>query len=188
MTVSGLFDAFLGMRPALRRYLLLRGARDDEAEDVLQDVSVTLSSGKLGPVSEPGAYLYRMATNHFLIHRRGAGRRVRREEDWVDVHTGDPPELDEKPSTETSLIAREQLAILQAVIDRMPERTRMIFRRFRLDGETRPSIASDLGISISAVEKHLARAYEAITAARLLLDEDRPLPRYLNAEGGNHGA
>jgi RNA polymerase sigma-70 factor (ECF subfamily) len=104
------------------------------------------------------------------------------------VHTGDPPELDEKPSTETSLIAREQLAILQAVIDRMPERTRMIFRRFRLDGETRPSIASDLGISISAVEKHLARAYEAITAARLLLDEDRPLPRYLNAEGGNHGA
>ncbi|SFG04390.1 RNA polymerase sigma-70 factor, ECF subfamily [Novosphingobium sp. CF614] len=188
MTDGGLYEAFLGMRPALHRYLQRRGARDDEAEDILQEVLLTLSSGKTGPVSEPGGYLYRMATNHFLIHRRGAVRRARREEDWVGAHTGDPPDLDEAPSAETSLIARQQLAILQSVIDRLPERTRTIFRRFRIEGETRPSIASDLEISISAVEKHLARAYEAITAVRLRLDEDKPLPRHLTIGKDGHGA
>jgi hypothetical protein len=33
----------------------------------------------------------------------------------------------------------------------------------------------------------LARAYEAINAARLRLDEDKPLPRHLTVEGGRHG-
>jgi RNA polymerase sigma-70 factor (ECF subfamily) len=186
MTDSGLHQTFLGMRHALHRYLLRRGAREDEAEDILQEVSLTLSSGKTGPVSEAGGYLYRMTTNHFLSYRRGAGRRTRREEDWFGAHAGDPPELDERPSAETTLIARQQLAILQAAIDRLPERTRTIFRRFRIDGETQPRIAHDLGISVSAVEKHLARAYEAITAVRRRLDEDKPLPRHLTAEGGRH--
>jgi len=184
MTDSGLYEAFLGMRPALHRYLLRRGAREDEADDVLQEVSLTLVSGKTGPVGEVGGYLYRMTTNHFLLHRRGAGRRTRREEDWTTTHAGDPPDLDEQPSAETSLIAREQLGILQLVIDRLPDRTRTIFRRFRLDGETRPSIATDLGISVSAVEKHLARAYEEITTARLRYDEDKALPQYLRVEEG----
>jgi RNA polymerase sigma-70 factor (ECF subfamily) len=188
MTDSGLYEAFLGLRPALHRYLLRRGAREDEAEDILQDVALTLSSCKTGPVSEVGGYLYRMTTNHFLQHRRGAGRRARREEAWTDAHLGDPPDLDEQPSAETSLIARDQLAALQSVIDRLPQRTRTIFRRFRLDGETRPSIATDLRISVSAVEKHLARAYEAITAIRLRLDEDKPFPRHLMGEGHRHEA
>jgi RNA polymerase sigma-70 factor (ECF subfamily) len=188
MTDAGLYEAFLGMRPALHRYLVRRGAREDEAEDILQEVSLTLSSGKTGLVSEVGGYLYRMTTNHFLRHRRGAGRRARREEDWTNAHVGDPPDLDEQPSAEKSLIAREQLAMLQAIIDRLPERTRTIFRRFRLNGETRPSIAADFGISVSAVEKHLVRAYEAVTAIRLRFDEDKPLPRHLSGKGERHGA
>lgn len=188
MTEDGLYEAFLGMRPALHRYLLRRGAREDEAEDILQDVSITLSAGRTGPVAETGGYLYRMTTNQFLLHRRGAGRRARREEHWMEAHVGDPPDMDEQPSAETGMIAREQLAVLQAVINQLPERTRTIFRRFRLDGESRPAIAADLGISVSAIEKHLARAYEAITAIRLRLDEDKPLPRYLKGEEGRHDA
>jgi len=188
MTDRGLHEALVVMRPALHRYLVRRGAREDEAEDILQDVSLTILSGKTGPVSEVGGYLYRMTTNHFLLHRRGAGRRTRREEDWVDAHAGDPPDLDQQPSAESGLIAREQLILLQSIIDRLPERTRTIFRRFRLGGETRPGIAADLGISVSAVEKHLARAYEAITEVRLRLDEDKPLPRHLSGKGDRHGA
>jgi len=64
------------------------------------------------------------------------------------------------------------LAILQRVFDELPERTRTIFRRFRLDGEPQRQIAADLGISVSAIEKHLTRAYEAVAAAKLRLDGD----------------
>lgn len=181
---SGLFGAFLDLRPALQRYLMLRGAAADEAEDILQDLSLKLLAEAVGPVDQPRAYLYRMANNHFLLHRRTAGRRVRREEDWVDVRSGDPPELDETPSAEAQLIASEQLAILQQVLDRLPERTRQIFRRFRVDGEPQRQIAADIGISVSAIEKHLARAYEAILAARSRLSEEPGDPRHLSKKGG----
>lgn len=183
---GGLVGTFMEARSALLRYLMLRGATADEAEDILQEVYLKLSADRIGPVAEPRAYLYRMTTNHFLGSRRAAGRRTRREEDWVDAQGGEVRERDEQPSAEAQLIAREQLAILQRVLDGLPDRTRAIFRRFRIDGEPQRQIADDIGISVSAVEKHLARAYEAIAAAKLRLDGDRSDPRHLRSERGRH--
>jgi RNA polymerase sigma-70 factor (ECF subfamily) len=183
---AGLVGTFMDSRPALLRYLNLRGATPDEAEDILQEVYLKLLADKIGPVAEPRAYLYRMTNNHFLGSRRTAGRRARREEDWVEVHGGEG-EIDERPSVEAELIAREQLAILQHVLDGLPERTRMIFRRFRIDGEPQRQIAADMGISLSAVEKHLTRAYGAISAAKLCLDGDRGDPRCLSDGRSRHG-
>jgi RNA polymerase sigma-70 factor (ECF subfamily) len=187
MSRDGLLGILVELRPALLRYVMLRGASGDEAEDILQEVYLKLSTSDLGPVAEPRAYLYRMTNNHFLGHRRQAGRRARREEDWVAAEGGEDREVDEQPSAETRLIAREQLAILQGVVDRLPDRTRVIFRRFRIEGDPQRQIAADLGISVSAVEKHLTRAYEAIAAAKLRLDGDRWHPRRLGNEGGRHG-
>jgi RNA polymerase sigma-70 factor (ECF subfamily) len=186
MSRDGLFGILIELRPALLRYVMLRGASADEAEDILQEVYLKLSTGEVGPVAEPRAYLYRMANNHFLDHRREAGRRARREEDWVDAQGGEARERDEQPSAEARLIAREQLAILQRVLDRLPDRTRTIFRRFRIDGEPQRQIAADLGISVSAVEKHLTRAYEEIATAKLRLDGDRGDPRRLRTERGRN--
>ena len=169
---SGLVCAFIESRPALLRYLTLRGATPEEAEDILQEVHLKLWAEKIGSVEQPRAYLYTMTNNHFLLHRRTASRRARREGDWVVAHGGEQPEVDERPSVEAGLIAREQLAILQRVLEALPERTRIIFRRFRVDGEPQREIAADLGISVSAIEKHLTRAYEAITATKLRLDGD----------------
>lgn len=186
MTDGGLVLLFGELRPALARYLMARGASSDEAEDILQDIHMKLLADNIGPVSQARAYLYSMANNHFLMHRRSAGRRVRREEDWAQINGGRDGEVDERPSVETELIAREQLAILQRVLDDLPERSRIIFRRFRIDGEPQRRIAEELGISVSAVEKHLARAYEAITSARLRWDEDRLDRRHLTGERNRH--
>ena len=186
MSDGGLVLLFAELRPALARYLMARGASSDEAEDILQDIHMKLLADNIGPVAQARAYLYSMTNNHFLMHRRTAGRRVRREEDWAQINGGRDGEIDDRPSVETELIAREQLAILQRVLDDLPERSRIIFRRFRIDGEPQRRIAEELGISVSAVEKHLARAYEAITAARLRWDEDRPDRRHLTGERNRH--
>jgi RNA polymerase sigma factor (sigma-70 family) len=182
---AGLISSFAALRPALLRYLSTRGASQEEAEDILQDVHIKLLAEHSGPVAQPKAYLYKMTNNHFLLHRRTAGRRVRREEDWASLH-GAEGEEDDQPSIEAELIAKEQLAILQRVLDSLPERTRLIFRCFRIEGEPRRDIAARFGISVSAIEKHLARAYEAISAARLRLDEDHPHRRSLTGERGRH--
>ncbi len=182
---GGLIPLFAELRPALARFLQARGASQDEAEDVLQDVNIKLLGERAGPIAQPRAYLYKMTNNHFLLHRRTAGRRERREADWVSAHGGSG-EADDQPSIETELIAREQLAILQRLLDRLPERTRTIFRRFRIDAEPQRVIAGELGISVSAVEKHLARAYEAISAAKLRLNEDHPDRRSLTGNRGRH--
>jgi len=172
MSTSGLLGAFIECRPALLRYLTLRGARAEEAEDILQEVHLKLWAEKTGSVDQPRAYLYKMTNNHFLLHRRTANRRARREGDWMYARGGEQPEMADQPTAIAGLIAREQLAILQRVFDALPERTRTIFRRFRLDEEPQRQIAEDLGISVSAVEKHLSRAYEAVAAAKLRLDGD----------------
>jgi RNA polymerase sigma-70 factor (ECF subfamily) len=183
---SGLLQVFLDLHGALRRYLVLRGAAPDEAEDILQEIGLKLTAHAPGPVDQPRAYLYRMATNHFLLHRRTAQRRSRREEDWVDAHSGDTREVDTAPSAETGLAARQQLALVQRLIDRLPERTRTIFRRFRLGGEPQRLIAADIGISTSAVEKHLARAYAELSEIRHRLDVEEPLPRHLMEAKDRH--
>jgi RNA polymerase sigma factor (sigma-70 family) len=172
MSNRGLIGAFTEHRPALLRYLHVRGATNEEAQDILQEVHMKLWSEQIGPVEQVRAYLYKMTHNHFLLHRRATSRRNRREEDWLVAHVGTQPELAEQPSDEAALIAREQLAILQRVLDALPDRTRTVFLRFRVDGEAQREIAADLGISVSAIEKHLIRAYQAIAAARLLLDEE----------------
>ena len=182
---SGLSSLFFEMRPALLRFLSSRGASPDEAEDALQDVHLKLLGVASGPIAQPRAYLYKMVNNHFLVHRRTIGRRSRRENDWVAAH-GSAGEMDNQPSVESELIARQQVEILQRVLDRLPERTRMIFRRFRIEGEQQRAIAAELGISISAVEKHLARAYKDISAARLRLDEETPNGRSLTDDRDRH--
>lgn len=187
MAERELLEAFISLRPALLRYLALRGARTDEAEDVLQDTSMVLATGAIASIEHPKAYIYRMVHNRFLLHRRTESRRVGREEAWFDVNSGDPPEIDQQPSAEINVMARQQLELLQRVIDRMPERTRTIFQRFRIDNVPQRQIAADIGVSVSAVEKHLAIAYAAIADARIRFDEDRTPARGLSSRRDRDG-
>jgi RNA polymerase sigma factor (sigma-70 family) len=184
MSDRGLLQTFINARSELLRFLRLRGAAPDEAEDILQTMGLTLASQTTGPVDQPRAYLYRMATNQFLHRRRSDARQRRRDEDWVDAQSGFMREIDPQPSAETVLIASQHLHLLQGVIDAMPERTATIFRLFRLENVAQKTIAADLGISVSAVEKHLARAYLDILHARRKFDEDRSPPRHLSLETG----
>lgn len=180
---DGLTRVLTDMRPALLRYLCARGATMVEAEDVLQDVYLTLAEVRSGPVDEPRAYLYRTATNRWLDHRRAATRRDRRDRSWVEVNSGALIEQDDRPSAEVQSIGRERLAIVERHLDLLPVRTAAIFRRFRIDGEAQRTIAADLGISVSAVEKHLQQAYRAVVAAKLDLDAEPVAARRLMFEG-----
>ena len=175
--MTGLKSTFLSTRPALLRFLRARLRDEAAAEDLLQELWIKLESTPGGPVAQPEAYLFRMANNLALDLRRGEGRRMRRDEAWTDLQTGGDGERDDRPSAETVLLARERLAAMDRTLDALPERTSRAFRMCRISGLPQKQIAADLGISVSAVEKHLQRAYRAVLDAQRLFDADSSAAR-----------
>ena len=61
-------------------------------------------------------------------------------------------------SPERVLLGKDALVRATAVLLELPERTRVVFVLRRLEGMRYLDIAARLGISVSAVEKHMTRA------------------------------
>jgi RNA polymerase sigma-70 factor (ECF subfamily) len=171
MTDTGLEAVFLNHRAPLLRFLRARGA-GDSAEDLLQELWIKASSSVTGPIAEPLAYLYRAANNLMLDRRRSELRSARRDQDWSDATGGALFGVSDAPSGERMLIAREMLEAAEAALQALGDRTELVFRRFRVEGVSQRQIADELGISLSAVEKHLQKAYRALVEVRRRLDAE----------------
>jgi len=168
MVASGLSAVLIAHRAALLRFLRARGAGED-ADDIMQELWLKVDRMEAaGPIADPRAYLFRMADNLMHDRVRANVRRSSREQAWSE--TGyDPGGQDETPSAERTLAARQRLRQVERALATLGERTQSIFRRFRIDGVTQSRIAQEEGISLSAVEKHLQRAYRTVAA---LVDEE----------------
>jgi RNA polymerase sigma factor (sigma-70 family) len=187
-TTGGLTNVFMANRPALTSYVRARFRMDGDAEDIIQDLWLKLATLETGPVAEPLAYLYRMTENFVLDRRRSAIRRGNREREWTKGQidgTLDHP-VDSQPDAERILLARDHLRRVDAVLDNLPERTAFAFRAVRIEGTPQKEIAAQMGISLSAVEKHLQRAYHAVIDVQQKLDAENELPDRLGFEGSNH--
>lgn len=170
MTAGGLEAVFLANRETLLRFLRARGA-GDSAEDLLQDLWVRASAVQAGPIAEPLSYLYTTANNLMLDRHRSSSRAQRRDHDWTEAATT-VPGVSDTPSAERVLVARDRLRRVQAALDAIGERPAAIFRRFRIDGVGQRDIATEFGISLSAVEKDLQKAYRVIVEIKTRDDAD----------------
>ncbi|MGZ3297922.1 MAG: RNA polymerase sigma factor [Asticcacaulis sp.] len=162
-----LIHAYLEKRALLLRYVA--GACRDPAmaEDIIQDLYVRLSGLKAEPaVDNPTAYLFRMANNIYLNRLRALKSERSRDHAWqqTSFETLGGDAVADEPGPEARIAGRQQVARLKAAIDALPERSREIFRLHKLDGLTQTQVASRLGLSISAVEKHLSAALKILTA------------------------
>ncbi|HEY5808765.1 MAG TPA: sigma-70 family RNA polymerase sigma factor [Povalibacter sp.] len=136
---------------AVRR--VVRGS--DNAEDLLHSAFVRLSEySDRDTVENPSAFLVRTAAN--LAVDEGRRTRVRRESpidigEMLDISDGQPlhPEV---------LAAQERLEKVMVALESLGPRTREIFLLHRLDGMKYREIAARLDITVSAVEKHIAKA------------------------------
>lgn len=178
----------MASRPALRRFLRARLRNDDGADDVLQDLWMKIRGLDAGPILEPLAYIYGMAENSVLDRKRAAGRRTARELDWTETQIAGTlaSPADAAPSAERILVARDYLRRVNARLDGLPERTAFIFRAVRIDGRPQKELAANLGISLSAIEKHLQRAYREIVAVRDELNADSDGLLRLDSKGATH--
>jgi len=170
MTQHELQVVFLNHRDALLRFLRARGAADN-AEDILQDLWLRMEDMEASAIKSPLPYLYRAANNLMHDRYRMNQRARKRDNEWSEV-THETSGVSDHPLPGRALAARQQLAAVEARIGKEGPRVLRIFRRFRVDGIGQQQIAEEMGISLSAVEKDLQKAYRALAAWRESEDED----------------
>ena len=121
-----------------------------------------LKRGNVAGLEHIGGYVFETAGS--VLTDRLRKRRSRR----ADLHEAFDAEQhgDVDFSPEHVLLGRERLVRATAILLELPERTRVIFVLRRLEGMKYLDIAVRLGISTSAVEKHMQRAI-AHLASRL---------------------
>ncbi len=133
----------------------------------MQDIWLHIADPAAGPIANPLAYLHRIGMNIVLDRVRATNRRVRRDAGYVDTTTAlvGAEAVDEGPSAFDALVGRERVAQLAAALAGPPEGAMRVFRRHRIDGASHAEIAAELGISRSAVEKHIAVALRHLRKA-----------------------
>ncbi len=145
------------LRPALIAFFQRRMRDASLAEDLTQDLFCRLASGPQHVVDNPEAYIFRIAANLVNDHYRRESVRTRYHHGEM-LSDGDIDRLDAARTLE----ARESVGHVARILNGLPERTRHIFILYRLEGMQRKAIADVFGISVSAVEKHIATAMRAL--------------------------
>ncbi|MEJ1966793.1 MAG: RNA polymerase sigma factor [Gammaproteobacteria bacterium] len=162
-----LLEAWRQNRVDLIRFLARRLRCEATAKDIAQEMWFRLRRVKQEPQHRnPRALLFHIAANLATDHHRVEHRRIELVAEVQDLLWGER----EEASTERVVIAAETLSRLEAAVARMPERSREIFRLNRFDGFTQREIAERLGISLTAVEKHLQRAFAQLAEANIDAD------------------
>jgi RNA polymerase sigma-70 factor (ECF subfamily) len=149
-------------RPVLMAYFLRRVRNHAEAEDLTQEVLTRLVA-RAGDAAVPASdgYVFTIAAN--LLRDRARRHQVRAEFFESAGHTQDGAGDPIDPFR--VLVGRAAVAAMSAALEQMPERTRDIFILFRMERMSQDMIAETMGISVSAVKKHVAKAMALLMAA-----------------------
>lgn len=140
---------------------LRRFTRDAEvAEDCFQSAFVRLEEyRRTHEVQSDVRFLARAARNIAIDEARK--RRVRSDM-APDVRSLIEDAHGAQLPADEVLMVRERLTRACAVLDALPERTRTIFLMHRFTRTRYREIAEQFGVSVSAVEKHIAKAAQAL--------------------------
>ena len=152
--MEGFKFRFRQLRTLLRR----RGQSREDAEDLIQEAFLRLHVYcQDHEVRRQDAFLMRTMLNLSVDrHRR----------EHHELYVAESPEdlmlADIRPTPDEDLALKQRLSKVGQVLDALAPKTREIFLMHRLDGYGCAQIATTFGISVSAVEKHIARAVLAL--------------------------
>jgi RNA polymerase sigma-70 factor (ECF subfamily) len=157
---------FRAHAPRLTRFFRQRLNNSEEARDFVQEAFVRLAGARPGGMlRNPEAYLQRIARN--LLFNRSK----RTEFKLAAFHAPFDERVDVAIAPEQSLAieAADVLKLYRRAVSELTPRTREVFLLHRIDELSYKEIAVRLGISVSTVEYHIARALVHIDR---LLDQE----------------
>lgn len=152
-------DEIRSLLSKVRRILRQRGRSADEADDLIQEAFLRLQTYcREHTVHNTAGFLLRTALNISLD--RGRHARVAA---LVPGGLDGLPLVDPGPQPDEVYAAEERLQRMRSGLEAMSPRKREVFILNRIEGYSFPQIAERLGITLSAVEKHAAKAILFLT-------------------------
>lgn len=140
---------------ALVNSFMRRGAQRATAEDLTQAVfEKLLKRDHRDPISKNAAYIMKTANHVWIDHLRRHNARPDRRHTEFDEFAHSP----ESFGAERVIEGREALELAKRTLYALPDKTRQIYLLFQVEGMKRKELARRQGISISAIDKHLATA------------------------------
>lgn len=148
----------------IRRLVLRRLGRADLADDIAQETLLRMMEyARTKRVDSVYALGMRIAENLMNEHHRRERRWG-----WTDISES---LASGEPSPDRVVEGREAVRTLARTLERMPRLRREIIVRRRIRHQSCAAIASELGLSLKAVEKHVTRGLLDLTTA---LETSRP--------------
>ncbi len=150
-------ELFLLHRTALVDYAMPIVGDRARAEDVVQEAFIRFAPGGPKPqatIDHPLGYLYRIVRNLAVDCRRRVARDRALAGQNLEVAAIAVP--DERADPEVEAAAREEVRLLIAAMDELPERTRLALEMRRLEGAKLREIAERLGVSITVAHQIVA--------------------------------
>lgn len=153
--------ALEALRAPLIGYFRKRIRQQDDVHDLVQEVFLRLSNrGELSTIENLKGYAFQVAES--VLTDRQRRRSVRHMDAHVELEPEHVSETELAP--DRILAGRDALKAAIAALNQLPDRTRTIFVLRRLEGMRYIEIANRLGLSVSAVEKHMVRAVAHLAA------------------------
>lgn len=152
-----LAGAFLRHREGLRRFITRLVIKPEDVDDILQETFINaFGVSDLGAIKSPKFYLY-------VVARRTAVREIKRQSMRMMQSIEDAVEAGAEPPAEEALVddavfSRMHFETLAGVVAELPPQCRRAFILRKVFGYSHKEISRAMGISISTVEKHLARS------------------------------
>ena len=162
--ISDPHNAFLSQVHAnfdggLRRFFASRGIARDDIADLVQEVYLRLArQPDVGTIKCAQAFVFATAINLMRdCFRRRLARGVDRslEADGIDIPA-------EGVDPERAADCMQQLSAVSRVVSSLKPATQRVFVGHRLKGQSYTTLANQMGVSVSMVEKHMMCAIAAI--------------------------
>lgn len=148
-------DLFAVLAPKVKAYLMRLGSDAASAEDLAQDVMVTIwrKSGQFDPTRSS------VMTWTFVIARNRRIDSLRREDSAV-TYGAVPPEKEDDADLADDIVAGEEGdALMRQAIQRLPPDQQEVVRRSFFEDEPHSAIAEALGLPLGTVKSRLRIAF-----------------------------
>ncbi|GAB3999826.1 RNA polymerase sigma-70 factor [Spirosoma daeguense] len=153
-----LYDEY---RPGIYRFIYKFIKSTDLSNDICQEVFMKIWEDRweIREVNSFRSYLFTITKNHtFNVLKRAAV------EDRIKTEVLSNYSIS-KNDTEDVLQLKEYQQFLQSVLDTLPSQSRNVFKLCRQQGKSYDEAAELLGISSSAIKKHMVRSMKTIKFA-----------------------